>query len=330
MADQPVIVGLGSLRFAWREWDARALGDAVEWTHPGLAVLEDGSVTVFDQSRRELVRLDPDGVTIARMPVAARCAHGLTATAEGRLWVADIGIRVRVEDGVVIREEEPGQVIAVGRDGSTLTILPRPDHPAYADGPYVPTSVAVAEIGHGGTGDVWVADGYGQALVHRFASDGRHLLTLDGEEGGGRFARAHCVFIDRRGPEPRVLVTDRSNHRIGVYDLDGGFIRLLGVGELRMPSAFAVAGDLLVVAELWSRMAVYDPDDRFIGYLGEGDAVWTEEGWPNVQDGSRVARRMVRPGGFNAPHGLDAGPGGRLYVAEWSLGGRIVELAPVP
>jgi hypothetical protein len=207
-------------------------------------------------------------------------------------------------------------------------LLPQPDHPAYAAGPYVPTSVAVSEVMHGGSGDVWVADGYGQALVHRFSADGRHLLTLDGEEGGGRFKRAHAVFIDRRGPEPRLLVTDRSNHRIGVYDLDGRFIRLLGVGELRMPSAFAVSGDLLFVPELWSRMAVYDPDDRLVGYLGEGEDAWTEEGWPNLQDASGVTRRPVRAGAFNAPHGMDAGSDGRLYVAEWSLGGRIVELAP--
>jgi hypothetical protein len=48
-----------------------------------------------------------------------------------------------------------------------------------------------------------------------------------------------------------------------------------------------------------------------------------------VQREDGVTRRPVRAGRFNAPHGLDAGPDGHLYVAEWSLGGRIVELAPV-
>lgn len=96
-----------------------------------------------------------------------------------------------------------------------------------------------------------------------------------------------------------------------------------------MPSAFAVAGDFLFVAELWSRMAVYDPDDRLVGYLGEGLTAWEEEAWPNRIEQGRVQRRAVRPGRFNAPHGLDAGPDGQLYIAEWSLGGRIVELAPV-
>ena len=206
--------------------------------------------------------------------------------------------------------------------------LPRPVHQEYSHGAYVPTSVAVAEVADGGSGDVWVADGYGQALVHRFTASGEHTMTLSGEEGGGRFERAHGVFIDTRRAEPRLLVTDRSNHRIGVYDLDGSFIKLLGVGELRMPSAFAVAGDLLFVAELWSRMAVYDPDDQLVGYLGGGEQTWEEDAWPNQQTGRGVERRQVYPGRFNAPHGLDAGPDGTLYVAEWSSGGRIVELSP--
>jgi sugar lactone lactonase YvrE len=327
---EPAVVSVGSLRFAWREWDARALGEAVEWTHPGLTVLGDGSVATFDQTRREIVRLDGDGRVTGRTPVGAACAHGLTSTADDVVWVADTGVRVRVVNGEVVRDEAPGRVFAVDREGREVAALARPDHPLYAGGPFVPTSVAVDDAADAGSGDVWVADGYGQALVHRYASDGRHLVTLDGEEGGGRFARAHCVFVDRRRSEPRLLVTDRSNHRLAAYDLDGRFMRLIGVGELRMPSAFAVAGDLLFVAELWSRISVYDPDDRLVGHLGQGEEAWTEDGWPNVQGAAGVARRGVRPGRFNAPHGFDAGPDGRLYVAEWSLGGRIVELTPLP
>ena len=95
-----------------------------------------------------------------------------------------------------------------------------------------------------------------------------------------------------------------------------------------MPSAFTVAGDLLFVAELWSRIAVFDPEDRLVGYLGDGEIAWEEDAWPNQMTEGGVARRPVAPGRFNAPHGMDAGPDGTLYVAEWSLGGRIVELAP--
>lgn len=327
--DNDVTIGLGDLRFSWRDWDRAPLGGGAEWAHPGLTVLPDGEIAVFDQSPAELVRLDSDGQQRSRSSVNAACAHGLTAASDGSIWVADTGVTVRVVDGEVRQKDVPGRALRVASNGD-VTALAKPEHPLYAKGPYLPTSIAVADPARGGNGDVWVADGYGQALVHRFSSSGEQLLTLDGEEGGGRFKRAHAVLIDERGDQSRLLITDRSNHRVGVYDLDGTFIKLLGVGELRMPSAFAVAGDLLYVAELWSRMAVYDPDDRLIGYLGDGEEAWEEPAWPNVKAGNRVERRPVHPGRFNAPHGLDAGSNGTLYIAQWTLGGRIVELAPVP
>ena len=53
--------------------------------------------------------------------------------------------------------------------GEELLELPFPEHDAYKQSRYSPTSVAVDEIFDGGTGDVWVADGYGASLVHRFS-----------------------------------------------------------------------------------------------------------------------------------------------------------------
>jgi hypothetical protein len=324
-----VMVSVGDTRFEWREWDARPLGAETEWTHPGLAVLEGGDVAVFDQTRRELVRLDGNGNEVGRAAIEAACAHGLTASGAD-VWVADTGVRVRVVEGEIISDEIPGSVFRVSAAGEPTMALATPPHTAYRDGSYVPTSVVVADGAHGGSGDIWVADGYGQSLVHRFSSSGEHLAWLDGTEGGGRFEGAHSVTIDTRRSEPRLLVTDRSNHRVASYDLDGGFIGYLGLGQLRMPSAFTVAGDLLFIVELWSRIAAYDPDDRLLGYLGDGEVAWEEEAWPNRMGERGVTRRPVIPGRLNAPHGIDAGPDGTLYVAEWSLGGRIVELAPRP
>lgn len=321
------MVSVGDSRFEWREWDARPLGAETEWTHPGLAVLGGGEIAVFDQTRRELVRLDPNGSEVGRAPIEAACAHGLTASGDD-VWVADTGVRVQVVDGAVVQDESPGSVFRVSTDGETTLALPAAEHSSYRTGRYIPTSVVVADGTQGGSGDIWVADGYGQSLVHRYSAAGEQLATLDGTEGGGRFEGAHALGIDTRGPEPRLLVTDRSNHRVAAYDLDGGFTGFVGLGDLRMPSAFTVAGDLLYIVELWSRIAVFDPDDRLVGYLGAGEDAWEEEAWPNRMSDAGVERRPVATGRLNAPHGLDAGPDGTLYLAEWSLGGRIVELAP--
>jgi hypothetical protein len=118
-------------------------------------------------------------------------------------------------------------------------------------GDYCPCGTAVDEERLGGNGDIWVADGYGAGLVHRFDRHREHLLTLSGEEGGGRFLCPHAVFIDRRGGKtPELYIADRENRRVQVYDLDGRYLRTFGAAFLNSPSGFAVSGDLLVVAEL--------------------------------------------------------------------------------
>ncbi len=76
---------------------------------------------------------------------------------------------------------------------------PEPGSPPGIMGDYCPCGTAVDEERVGGTGDIWVADGYGSSLVHRFNKQRHHQLTLTGEEGGGRFLCPHAVFIDRRG-----------------------------------------------------------------------------------------------------------------------------------
>ena len=242
---------------------------------------------------------------------------------EDVLWVADPEIKDRVVDGERDRRTYQGRVVALDGGGAIVAELDQPGHPAYAELPYRPTSVAIGD-------DRWVADGYGASLVHRFGPDGGHRSVLDGEEGPGRFKTPHAVAIDDRGDEPRLLIADRGNALVHAYDLDGRFIGSFGAEVLSSPSAFAFAGPFLVVAELRARLAVFDPDDGFVGYLGDGGNVWEEEGWPNAsEDGRIVPRRDRRAGRFDSPHGIVASADGTIHVAEWCLGGRLVRLDPV-
>ena len=92
-------------------------------------------------------------------------------------------------------------------DGEILAELPlpprEPGSPPGMMGDYCPCGTAVDEERFGGNGDIWVADGYGSSLVHRFDKQDNHRSTLTGEEGGGRFLCPHAVFIDRRGGKTR-------------------------------------------------------------------------------------------------------------------------------
>jgi DNA-binding beta-propeller fold protein YncE len=68
-------------------------------------------------------------------------------------------------------------------------------------------------------GEVFIADGYANARVHKFSPQGRHLLSWGQPgTGDGQFMLPHGVWIDRHG---RVLVADRENNRVQVFNQDG-------------------------------------------------------------------------------------------------------------
>jgi hypothetical protein len=224
-------------------------------------------------------------------------------------------------------------------DGQILSELPLPPQdpqfPAGPMGPYCPCGCAVDEERFGGTGDIWVADGYGSGLVHHFDKDGNHLATLTGEEGSGRLLCPHAIFIDRRNDKvPELYIADRINVRVLVYDLGGQYLRTFGETYLNSPSDFAQWGDLLVVAEIYQRLAVLDSDDNLVGYIGadpdpEAAQGWpTRPGWPNdlSEDGRAEIPLLPQHDRFNSPHAVAADSSGNLYVSEWLLGGRYTKL----
>ena len=109
----------------------------------------------------------------------------------------------------------------------------------HGGGPFnLPTDIAFAP-----DGSMFMSDGYGNARVHKFSADAKHLFSW-GEPGKapGQFNLPHGVWVDKRG---RLLVADRENDRVQVFDLDG---RLLEVWptELIGPAFFYVDADDIV------------------------------------------------------------------------------------
>ena len=308
------------------------------WAHHGLAVTRAGSIVAFHPARSEVVFFDRAGYLTRSWPVDLKEGHGITLVEDDgheHVWVADPGSKMRkAPDGSYQPDvaRGPKQVVKFDLDGTELASLPRPPHSAYETGVFAPTAVAVNEARHGGNGDVWVADGYGQSLVHRYSADGEYLSTLSGEEGlAGRFNCPHGVFIDRRRGTPELWVADRGNARVQVYDTEGQWLRTVGEAFLNSPSAFAVDGPNLIVGELYARLAVIDPDDRLIGYLGWDSEARERPGWPNgvAADEHPVHNPHLKAGHFNSPHGIAVDADGNLYIAEWLIGGRMIKLGRV-
>src|SRR5690606_16022524 len=169
---------------------------------------------------------------------------------------------------------------------------------------------------------VWVADGYGMSLVHRYDEHGRYLGSLSGEEGAaGVFDCPHSLWVDTRRAEPELYVADRGNRRLQVFGLDGRYRRTVGEGVLECPCGGVLYGDALVVPELCARLAVLDADDHLVGFLGANEAACSLTGWPDLP------AEQIHPGAFNSPHAAAADPDGNLYVVEWIVGGRLTKLA---
>ena len=71
-------------------------------------------------------------------------------------------------------------------------------------------------------GDIYVTDGYRNARVHRFASDGKLVASWGAPgQGPGQFHLPHSIAFDDDG---KLYVADRSNKRIQIFSPDGGFL----------------------------------------------------------------------------------------------------------
>jgi DNA-binding beta-propeller fold protein YncE len=332
-------IGSGANSYEWIDnWAKVPHGESVRmgWAHHGITVTEAGDVVTFHHGESTVLVFDQHGNLQRSWDSQLTEAHGISVVKEGQsefLWFADNGRKRDHRLGYQYPATNApvcGQVAKTTLQGQTVMTLQRPDLPIYREGNYMPTSVAINEQRHGGNGDIWVADGYGQSYVHRYDKSGNYIGSINGEEGrAGRFNTPHGIFIDRRKSEPELYITDRSNSRVQVYDLEGNFRRAFGLGFLTSPSGFVTQDGFLIIAELRARLAITDMDDNLVGYLGANEAVCGVDGWPNNknENGEIMPTKLLQTGKFNSPHGLAVDSNGNLYVAEFLIGGRFTKLA---
>ncbi len=274
-------------------------------TH-GVAVTRDGRVILFHQGDPAVLIYDASGQLLDRWGNFPG-AHGMTLVEEEGsefLWLTD---------------QTTCEVVKTTLTGRVTQRIEPPDHLVYREKKFIPTEVAVNERGRGGNGDIWVTDGYGAYLVHRYNADGQWLDTLTGEEGAGAFKCPHGIRVDTRQSTGRLYIADRANCRAQVYDLEGRFERVFGTDFFTSPNGFIAWGDRLIVPELKARLTILDADDRLVTHVGLNDPVCGKERWPNHRD-------WVEPGRFNSPHAAAPDAEGNLYVVEWITGGRVIKL----
>ena len=268
----------------------------------GVATDSKDRVYAFNRGEHPMIVFDADG-------------NFLDAWGEGMFTNAH-GIYIGPDDRIYAADNFDHTVRIFSPDGTLLKTLGEKNQPS--DTGYVQGQTPVQ---HGGdpfnrvtnlaldsAGDLYIADGYGNARVHKFSADGEHLFSW-GEPGSGpgEFRLPHAIAIDE---DDRVLIADRENSRIQVFSPTGEYLTEW-VGISRPDDLFIDhhAG-LMYVAELggWAADAdmpphappasvcLVDLDGSLVSRFGSGDP--------------------VRPGNFFAPHGIWADSKGDLYVAE--------------
>ena len=210
--------------------------------------------------------------------------HSLTVDREDNVWVTDVALH---------------QVYKFSRDGKLLLRLGERGI-AGADTSHFnrPTDVAVAL-----DGSFYISDGYRNSRVLKFSRDGRFLSQWGTRgTGPGQFNLPHGIATDAAG---RILVVDRQNARIQVFDRASNYVTQWSGVHFVSPQDIAVASD-------GTAFVVDIGDDK----LPDRSGVLVFK-----RDGSligRFGRYGNYDGQFLIAHGVAVGKGGEVYVADFT------------
>ncbi|MBI3954279.1 MAG: hypothetical protein HY330_07180 [Chloroflexi bacterium] len=279
----------------------------------GVATDSRDRVYVFNRGQHPVIVFDRDG-------------RFLTAWGEG-VFTNPHGITIGPDDAVYCVDNFDHTVRKFTTEGVPLLTLGTKDRPSdtgytrespkvlRAAGPFNrPTNLALSPAG-----EMYVADGYGNARVHKFSAAGKHLFSW-GEPGSGpgQLNLPHGIVIDRRGT---VYVADRENSRIQLFTPDGEY--LAEWRDVNRPCDLYIDRDEhMYVAELGFRAGIAAGAPVPEGHTPLARvSVFTLDGRLRARWGGAES---CAPGNFFAPHGIWADSHGDIYVGEViaSAGGR--------
>ncbi len=269
---------------------------------PAVAVDSQDRVYVLIRNRNGLLCFDRDGRFL-------------------RSWGEDLferphGLFIGPDDSIFVVDDWAHSVYRFTPDGQQLMCIETKDRPAdtgylrarhpvrRAAPPFnEPTGCALAP-----EGDLYVTDGYGNARVHKFTSEGELMLSW-GEPGSapGQFVTPHGVCVDGQG---LVYVSDRMNCRVQIFDSQGRYrsewsdahypnnvcMDAEGNRYVAEISGFFLYSRKPRMEELEARITVRNETGKILSQWGEEDP----RGW----------------GRYFAPHSIAVDSRGDLYVSE--------------
>ncbi|MBK1658157.1 NHL repeat-containing protein [Paracraurococcus ruber] len=170
-----------------------------------------------------------------------------------------------IADGHMLTVHPDGRVFVVDRDAQEVVIFAatgeRLGGIGTRHGPGAPFN-APCDVAFAPDGTIYVADGYANARVHRFAPDGTPQGGWGAPgRGPGEFCTPHSVWVQ---PDGTVLVCDRDNSRVQAFSPAGAF--LFEVTDVHKPMDVHGGPDgTFYVTDQVPRLSWFAGDGRLLG-----------------------------------------------------------------
>ena len=256
-------------------------------------------VYVFNRGEHPMLVFEADG-------------RFVTSWGEG-LFKRPHGVTLGPDESLYCVDDEAHCIYKCTLDGQVLQTIGTPHEGAtrHSGQPFhLPTKVAFDPD----TNDIYITDGYGNARVHKYLSDGQHIFSW-GDYGPepSQFNLPHSVCTDVDG---LVYVADRENHRIQIFDEQGNYVDQWS--NVHRPCGLHIHQDLVYIGQLPTHL----PVNADFPNIGACITLHNFKGACLARLGD--VHPGEGPGQFTAPHGLAVDSKGDIYVGEvsWSAYGR--------
>ncbi len=245
----------------------------------------------------DVLLYDADGQVVATFQHNLPEPHGLSLAGEGSdqtFWLTD---------------SAAGRVINLDLDGRLIRELRVPEDAIPAETSFKPTETTVT-----GSGDIYVADGYGTNQVFHYDAQGQLVNVFGGPD---HFNCCHGILVDGRRGKDELLITSRADQNFQRWSMDGRHLATHQLPGLKICRP-VLAGDHTLFAVIWTKsnwnyngmVAVLDADFKVVSLPG-GSAPTRQETFRDVEWDGRT---------FLNPHDVCTDRDDNLYVPQWLSG----------
>lgn len=300
------IVGEAAHRYRWVvDWAHLPTESGFGNTHGAIACDAAGRVYVNTDTESAVMIFEPDGKFVGAW------GKEFKGGTHGMLIHGKAG-----EESMILAHTARHEVVGTTLDGKVQWTIPWPKESGVytAAEEYAPTAIALAPDGR-----LFVADGYGKSWVHIYDKERKYVSSFGGPgKEPGKFQTPHGLWIDTAHQLARLIVADRENGRLQVFDLDGKLLQIVD-HDLRRPCGLSQHGKTFAVADLAGRVTLFDDEFKLLAQL-------CDQPDPALRANNGTPRERFKAGEFVAPHSVRFDAAGNLYVMDWVSTGRVTKL----